>query len=314
MPDVDHDACGVGFVAQVDGRASHQIVERGLEALLRLAHRGGMDADGRSGDGAGLLLPIPEAFCRAWAGNAGLELPPTFGLGMAFLRPEAAEKARRCIEHAAAAHGLQCVGFRPVPTDESILGPRARDTLPLIEQFFLAALDGSSGDELEMRLFRMRKQAEALFPPGAYFCSLSSRSVVYKGLVTPDQLPAFYLDLSNPGFQCWFAIFHQRYSTNTQPSWALAQPFRFAAHNGEINTISANRRWMRAREREWRRRLELSEQVRLLEPGVSDSASLDNALELYLRQGLPAAAAAKGPSPTLACTALPAGDRPSPSR
>src|SRR5690348_668435 len=292
MPDVDHDACGVGFVAQVDGRASHQIVERGLEALLRLAHRGGMDADGRSGDGAGLLLPIPEAFFRAWAGNAGLELPPTFGVGMAFLRPEAAEKARRCIEHAAAAHGLQCVGFRPVPTDESILGPRARDTLPLIEQFFLAALDGSSGDDLEMRLFRMRKQAEALFPPGAYFCSLSSRTVVYKGLVTPDQLPAFYLDLSDPGFQCWFAIFHQRYSTNTQPSWALAQPFRFAAHNGEINTISANRRWMRARERQWRRRLELSQQVRLLEPGVSDSASLDNALELYLRQGYSAAAAA----------------------
>src|SRR5690242_777050 len=292
MPDVDHDACGVGFVAQVDGRASHQIVERGLEALLRLAHRGGMDADGRSGDGAGLLLPIPQAFFRAWAGSAGLELPPTFALGMAFLRPETAERARRCIQQAAAAHGLQSVGFRAVPTDDSILGPRARDTLPLIEQFFLAALDGSSGDELEMRLFRMRKQAEALFPPGAYFCSLSSRTVVYKGLVTPDQLPAFYLDLSDPGFQCWFAIFHQRYSTNTQPSWALAQPFRFAAHNGEINTISANRRWMRARENEWRRSLGLSQQVRLLEPGVSDSASLDNALELYLRQGLPAAAAA----------------------
>jgi glutamate synthase (ferredoxin) len=292
MPDVDHDACGVGFVAQVDGRVSHQIVKRGLEALLRLAHRGGMDADGRSGDGAGLLLPIPEAFFRTWAGSAGLELPPAFGLGMVFLRPEAAETARRCIEHAAAAHGLQCVGFRAVPTDDSILGPRARDTLPLIEQFFFAALDGSSGEDLEMRLFRMRKQAEAVFPRGAYFCSLSSRTVVYKGLVTPDQLPAFYRDLSDPEFQCWFAIFHQRYSTNTQPSWALAQPFRFAAHNGEINTISANRRWMRAREEGWRRFLGLSQQVRLLEPRVSDSASLDNALELYLRQGYPAAAAA----------------------
>ncbi|HET7747775.1 MAG TPA: glutamate synthase central domain-containing protein, partial [Terriglobales bacterium] len=292
MPDVDHDACGVGFIAQVDGRASHQIVERGLEALLRLAHRGGMDADGRSGDGAGLLLPIPEAFFRTWAAGIGLELPPAFGLGMTFLRPETAETARRCIEHAAAAHGLQCVGFRAVPTDDSILGPRARDTLPLIEQSFFVALDGSAGEDLEMRLFRMRKHAEAVLPPGAYFCSLSSKTVVYKGLVTPDQLPAFYRDLSDPGFQCWFAIFHQRYSTNTQPSWALAQPFRFAAHNGEINTISANRRWMRAREKEWRRSLELSEQLRLLEPRVSDSASLDNALELYLRQGYPAAAAA----------------------
>ena len=292
MLDVDHDACGVGFVAQLDGRASHQIVERGLEALLRLAHRGGMDADGRSGDGAGLLLPIPQAFFRTWAGSAGLELPPAFGLGMVFLRPEAAETARRSIQQAAAAHGLQSVGLRAVPMDDSILGPRARDTLPLIEQFFFAALDGSFGDELETRLFRMRKQAEALFPPGAYFCSLSSRTVVYKGLVTPDQLPAFYRDLSDPQFQCWFAIFHQRYSTNTQPSWALAQPFRFAAHNGEINTISANRRWMRAREREWRRSLGLSEQVCLLEPRVSDSASLDNGLELYLRQGCTAAAAA----------------------
>ncbi|HKW67067.1 MAG TPA: glutamate synthase central domain-containing protein, partial [Terriglobales bacterium] len=289
MPDVDHDACGVGFVAQVEGRASHQIVERGLEALLRLAHRGGMDADGRSGDGAGLLLPIPQPFFRACA---GIELPPAFGLGMAFLRPETAETARRSIQQAAAAHGLQSVGLRAVPMDDSILGPRARDTLPLIEQFFFAALDGSSGDELEMRLFRMRKHAEALFPPGAYLCSLSSRTVVYKGLVTPDQLPAFYRDLSDPQFQCWFAIFHQRYSTNTQPSWALAQPFRFAAHNGEINTISANRRWMRAREKEWRRALGFSEEVCLLEPRVSDSASLDNALELYLRQGCTAAAAA----------------------
>ncbi|MGE5724245.1 MAG: glutamate synthase large subunit, partial [Acidobacteriota bacterium] len=289
---VDHDACGVGFVAQMDGRASHQIVQRGLEALLRLAHRGGVDADGRSGDGAGLLLPIPEGFFRAWAGGAGLQLPAAFGLGMAFLRPDNAQAARRCIEISAAARGLRCLASRTVPTDSSILGPRARDTLPLIEQFFFAALDGSSGEELEMRLFHMRKQAEAAFPPGAYFCSLSSRTVVYKGLVTPDQLPAFYRDLNDPEFQCWFAIFHQRYSTNTQPSWALAQPFRFAAHNGEINTISANRRWLWARQREWRHSLKLPEDVRLLEPRVSDSASLDNALELYLRQGYAPDAAA----------------------
>ena len=289
---VDHDACGVGFVAQVNGRASHEIVQRGLEALLRLAHRGGVDADGRSGDGAGLLLPIPETFFRSWAESAGLVLPAAFAVGMAFLPAGGAEAARRCIEISAAAHGLRCLASRAVPTDSSILGPRARDTLPLIEQFFLSALDGSSGEELEMRLFRMRKQAEAVFPQGAYFCSLSSKTVVYKGLVTPDQLPAFYRDLNDPEFQCWFAIFHQRYSTNTQPSWALAQPFRFAAHNGEINTISANRRWLQARQREWRQSLTLPEDVRLLEPRVSDSASLDNALELYFRQGYAADAAA----------------------
>jgi glutamate synthase (ferredoxin) len=289
---VDHDACGVGLIAHVSGRASHEIVERGLEALLRLAHRGGVDADGRSGDGAGLLLPIPQTFFRAWAGSAGVELPASFGLGMAFLPPDGAATARPCIEAAATAHGLCCLGSRTVPTDASILGPRARDTLPLIEQFFFAALDGCSGEELEMRLFRMRKEAEAALPPGAYFCSLSAKTVVYKGLVTPDQLPAFYRDLSDPDFQCWFAIFHQRYSTNTQPSWALAQPFRFAAHNGEINTISANRRWLRARQHEWRRGLQLSDELRLLEPQVSDSASLDNALELHLRHGYSVEAAA----------------------
>ncbi|HKU20415.1 MAG TPA: glutamate synthase large subunit [Terriglobales bacterium] len=289
---MDHDACGVGFIAHVNGRASHEIVERGLEALLRLAHRGGVDADGRSGDGAGLLLPIPEAFFRACAAAASLELPPAFGLGMAFLPGEGAEAARRCIENSAAANGLRCLGSRTVPTDASILGPRARDTLPLIEQFFFAARDGSCGEELEMRLFRMRKHAEVAFPPGAYFCSLSSRTVVYKGLVTPDQLPAFYRDLCDPEFRCWFAIFHQRYSTNTQPSWALAQPFRFAAHNGEINTITANRRWLLARQSAWRLSLKLPEHVRLLEPRVSDSASLDNAFELYLRQGSAAGAAA----------------------
>jgi glutamate synthase domain-containing protein 2/glutamate synthase domain-containing protein 1/glutamate synthase domain-containing protein 3 len=281
----DHDACGVGLIAQMGGKASHEIVERGLEALLRLAHRGGVDADGRSGDGAGLLLPIPEEFFRSWAKLADLELPPTFGLGMAFLPSDSAEIARRGIEDSAVANGLRCLGSRTVPTDASILGPRALETLPLIEQFFFAGLDGASSEELEKRLFRMRKQAEAIFPPGAYFCSLSSKTVVYKGLVTPDQLRAFYRDLSDPGFQCWFAIFHQRYSTNTQPSWALAQPFRFAAHNGEINTISANRRWLRARQASWRQCLELPRYVRLLEHGVSDSASLDNAFELHLRRG-----------------------------
>ena len=289
---VDHDACGVGFVANLSGRPSHEIVERGLEALLRLAHRGGVDADGRSGDGAGLLLPIPQGFFRAWAERSGFQLPAAFGLGMAFLPGESAAAARHCIENCAGAHGLRCLGSRTVPTDASILGPRARDTLPFTEQFFFDALDGNAGEELEMRLFRMRKQVESTFPPGAYFCSLSSKTVVYKGLVTPDQLPAFYRDLHDPEFQCWFAIFHQRYSTNTQPSWALAQPFRFAAHNGEINTISANRRWVLARQREWRGSLKLSEDVRLLEPRVSDSASLDNAFELYLRQGYAAEAAA----------------------
>src|SRR5438309_6123837 len=280
---MDHDACGVGFVTKLGGKASHEIVERALEALKRLAHRGGVDADGRSGDGAGLLTSIPEKFIRNCARRAGTELPTQFGLGMIFLARFGEGPARDLIEAHARKLGLQCVGWRTVPTDPSIVGPRATETLPLIRQCFFTPLQESA--QFEDALFRLRKQAEAEAPRGTYFCSLSSRTVVYKGLLTPDQLPAFYPDLANPEFETSFAIFHQRYSTNTQPSWSLAQPFRFVAHNGEINTISANRRWLHAKERSLKEALQLSKCVHLLEAGVSDSASFDNALELLLRRG-----------------------------
>ena len=154
---------------------------------------------------------------------------------------------------------------------------------PIIEQCFFAPQ--SETPNLEFLLFHFRKEAEAVAPAGTYFCSLSCRTVVYKGLLTPSQLPAFYADLRDPDFETPFAIFHQRYSTNTQPSWSMAQPFRFVAHNGEINTISANRRWMRAKAPELRQELGFSDQVRLLEERVSDSASFDNGFELSLRRG-----------------------------
>jgi glutamate synthase (ferredoxin) len=277
---LDHDACGVGFVTQLGSRGSHKIVERALEALQRLAHRGGVDADGRSGDGAGLLISIPDRFIRK---NAGIELPAVFGMGMVFLPRRGEAPARDLIEAYARRNKLRCLGWRMVPTNPSIVGPRAAQTLPLIRQCFFALQDEAV--DFEYLLFRMRKEVEANAPTGTYFCSLSSRTVVYKGLLTPDQLPAFYPDLADPDFESPFAIFHQRYSTNTQPSWSLAQPFRFVAHNGEINTISGNRRWLRARESGLRQKLGLSDQVRLLEERVSDSASFDNGLELLLRQG-----------------------------
>src|SRR6266446_1172086 len=280
---MDHDACGVGFVTKPGGKASHEIVERALEALKRLAHRGGVDADGRSGDGAGLLTSIPEKFIRNCARRAGTELPTQFGLGMIFLPRFGEGPARDLIEAHARKLGLQCVGWRTVPTDSSIVGPRATETLPLIRQCFFTPLQESA--QFEDTLFRLRKEVEADAPRGTYFCSLSSRTVVYKGLLTPDQLPAFYPDLADPEFESRFAIFHQRYSTNTQPSWALAQPFRFVAHNGEINTISANRRWLRARQPELLQDLGLRKELRLLEEGVSDSASFDNGLEVFLRRG-----------------------------
>jgi glutamate synthase (ferredoxin) len=284
---MDHDACGVGFVTQLGGTASHEIVERALEALKRLAHRGGVDADGRSGDGAGLLTAIPEKFIRNSARQAGMELPEQFGLGMVFLPRFGEGPARDLIEAHARRQGLECVGWRTVPTDSCIVGPRATETLPLIRQCFFAPLQESPQfeDTFEDTLFRLRKEVEADAPPGTYFCSLSSRTVVYKGLLTPDQLPAFYPDLADPEFESRFAIFHQRYSTNTQPSWSLAQPFRFVAHNGEINTISANRRWLRARQPRLLQSLGLRTELRLLEEGVSDSASFDNGLEVLLRRG-----------------------------
>ncbi len=280
---MDHDACGVGFVTKLGGKASHEIVERALEALKRLAHRGGVDADGRSGDGAGLLTSIPEKFIRNCARRAGTELPTQFGLGMIFLPRFGEGPARDLIEAHARKLGLQCVGWRTVPTDSSIVGPRATETLPLIRQCFFTPSQESA--QFEDTLFRLRKEVEADAPRGTYFCSLSSRTVVYKGLLTPDQLPAFYPDLADPEFESRFAIFHQRYSTNTQPSWSLAQPFRFVAHNGEINTISGNRRWLRARQPGLLQSLGLRSELLLLEEGVSDSASFDNGLEVFLRRG-----------------------------
>ena len=245
----DHDACGVGLVAQIGGAASREIVERALEALIRLAHRGGVDADGRSGDGAGLLTGIPDGFMRKCAQQAGFDLPSVFGLGMVFLPPGQEEAARDSIASQAQKYGLNCLGWRLVPIDTEVVGPRASEALPAIQQCFFSPQ--SEIQDFEGLLFHFRKEAEAVAPAGTYFCSLSCRTVVYKGLLTPSQLPAFYSDLRNPDFASSFAIFHQRYSTNTQPSWSLAQPFRFVAHNGEINTISGNRRWLRAKSPAW---------------------------------------------------------------
>jgi glutamate synthase (ferredoxin) len=280
---IDHDACGVGFIAQVGHAGTRDVVERALTALARLSHRGGVDSDGSSGDGAGLLTPIPRDFVRKQMLAAGVDLPEEFGMGMAFLPQGGVEASRAAIEAAANAVELQCLGWRLVPTNVSLLGPGALGTLPVIEQCFFGSCEPYA--DLERQLFLMRKRLEAEDRTGIYFCSLSSELVVYKGLLTPLQLRAFYSDLADPEFTAPFAIFHQRYSTNTSPSWQLAQPFRVGAHNGEINTISANRRWMRARERDLWEQFGADDSLHALEENVSDSASLDNAVELLLRQG-----------------------------
>jgi glutamate synthase (ferredoxin) len=287
----DHDACGVGFIAQLGGPASHGVVERGLEALSRLAHRGGVDADGRSGDGAGLLVALPKAFFRKTGRVHGIELPDEFGVGMVFLQRGQEDHALAAIRSAVSKFDLSFLGWRSVPTDSSILGPRSRDSLPVVQQYFVARCRPSlfrspelDSFDFELQLFRLRQELETISGAG-YYCSLSSRTIVYKGLLTPEQLAPFYLDLNDPEFESAFVVFHQRYSTNTQPSWSLAQPFRFVAHNGEINTISSNRRWFQARGAGLRRRLGLEDNSRLLQPGMSDSASFDNALEALVQSG-----------------------------
>jgi glutamate synthase (ferredoxin) len=278
---VDRDACGVGFIARLGGPPSREVVDGALVALGRLSHRGGMDSDGRSGDGAGLLLPIPRDFFHEAAARAGIPLPREFGLGMAFIPAGEEMLARASVDSCADEFGLQLLGWREVPTSPACLGPRATATLPLIRQCFFSATH--SGLDLERALFMFRKQLEARKVP-AYFCSLSSRTVVYKGLLSPAQIGIFYLDLASPEFQAPFAVFHQRYSTNTRPSWTLAQPFRFVAHNGEFNTIGANRRWMWTREKATREALGVQDQFQALELDVSDSASFDNSFEILVQR------------------------------
>src|SRR5215470_15273689 len=283
----DHDACGTGFIARLGGAANHDIVEYALNALERLTHRGGVDADGASGDGAGLLTTIPKSFFSTKAAALGIELPEQFGLGVAFFSHEEVSLSKTAIEEAAETERLRLLGWRQVPTNPGCLGRRALETMPEIWQFFVAPFHSSHVDEkFECRLALMRKRAESLLPARCYVCSLSSQSVVYKGLLTPWQFPQFYEDLRDSSYETTFAIFHQRYSTNTSPSWHLAQPFRYVAHNGEINTIVSNRRWLRAKEREIQERLKVGPWFSILEDNVSDSASFDNGFELRLLDGL----------------------------
>ncbi len=283
----DHDACGTGFVAQLGSPPSHAIVQYALTALERLTHRGGVDADGASGDGAGLLTSIPEAFFRARAAEQGIDLPEHFGLGFAFFPASASVEARAAVEAAADTERLRILGWRRVPVATASLGRMALETMPETWQFYVAPFHATRGpSRFEWRLALLRKRAESLLPPRCYICSLSSLTVVYKGLLTPWQFPHFYEDLRDPSFATTFAVFHQRYSTNTQPSWHLAQPFRYSAHNGEINTIISNRRWIRAKDHELRAKLTVGSWFRILEENVSDSASFDNAFEQKLLEGL----------------------------
>jgi glutamate synthase (NADPH/NADH) large chain/glutamate synthase (ferredoxin) len=292
----EHDACGVGFVADISGRSRHEILQIGLSALTRMAHRGAVDADAATGDGAGVLTQIPRRLLHRVVPRANQSIGDDEPLvvGMIFL-PQATDQSARAkalIQAVAHRRGFDPLGWRLVPIDRSALGQKAESTCPDIQQVLLAPPARTSSDKLECEAFLLRKEIERRLSEigidDCYVVSLSHRTIVYKGLLSCPQLPRFYLDLQDPRFETGFVIFHQRYSTNTFPNWFLAQPFRFVAHNGEINTISGNRRWMRARETAlpssvWRHE---AENLRpLIWPKGSDSASLDNALELHVCSG-----------------------------
>ncbi|HET9578395.1 MAG TPA: glutamate synthase large subunit [Usitatibacter sp.] len=303
-PANEHDACGVGFVADIKGRKSHAIVEHGLTILNNLRHRGATGADPLHGDGAGLLVQIPDAFFREEMAKQGVKLPKAgaYGVGMVFLPKNAAARAAcsREIERAIRNEGQTLLGWRDVPVDDSSLGKTARDTEPVIRQVFVGAGRGSlDRDAFERKLYIIRKESghaiRALNLTNAkefYVPSFSHRTIVYKGMLLAEQIGPFYKDLSDKRFTSALCLAHQRFSTNTFPSWDLAHPFRFIAHNGEINTLRGNLNWIKARQATIHSKLlgeDLDKIWPLIYPGQSDSASFDNALELLVMGGYPIA-------------------------
>jgi len=286
-PAFEHDACGVAFVATMTGQPSHEIVQHALTALTNLEHRGASGSEPDSGDGAGILIQIPDTLFRA---VVGFDLPAhgEYAVGTAFLPSDAGEAqvAVKAIETIATEEGLTVLGWRDLPTDDSMVGITARSTMPAFRQVFLTGPRGDDELHLERLAFIVRKRAER--EAGVYFPSLSTRTIVYKGMLTTGQLEPFFPDLSDPRTTSTLGMVHSRFSTNTFPSWPLAHPFRLIAHNGEINTVKGNRNWMRAREA-----LLASDKLPgnldrlfpICTASGSDSASFDEVLELLYLGG-----------------------------
>jgi len=297
----ERDACGVGFIANCDNQASHELIVQALSALTCLEHRGGCSADKDSGDGAGLMTAIPWDLLSQWLAEQGVQMPPTenCGVGMVFLPQEdrAATTARQIVEQVLVKEGLTVLGWREVPVQPHLLGMQARENQPRISQV-LVAHPTLQGDELERQLYVTRRRiGKALdnqsdlnlnWSEDFYVCSFSNRTIIYKGMVRSAVLGDFYTDLKNQLYQSAFAIYHRRFSTNTMPKWPLAQPLRLLGHNGEINTLLGNINWMMAREADlshpvWENRMDALKQIVHIDN--SDSATLDNVLELLVRSG-----------------------------
>jgi glutamate synthase (NADPH/NADH) large chain len=289
----EHDSCGIGFVAHIKGLKSNEIIRRGLEVLKNMGHRGATNADNTSGDGAGILIQVPHDFIV----KQGIVVPSPgkYGTGLVFL-PVIAKEARLCeavLEKHFKEEGLELIGYRDVPVDSSVVGEIAHGSEPVIRQVFVKA--NLEQDALERKLYLARKLTEKEIRESSlkgkdsfYIPSLSSKVMIYKGMLTPEQLRTYFLDLNDPEMRSAIALIHSRFSTNTFPTWDLAQPFRMMAHNGEINTITGNRLWMHARESLLKSEVfgeDLKKLLPVIEPGKSDSASLDNVLEFLLMNG-----------------------------
>ncbi len=293
-PQYEHDACGVGFVVNIDGTKSHAIIENGLKVLENLVHRGAIGGDMKTGDGAGILFQIPDALFRRDCKQLkiGLPQPGSYGVGMVFM-PQSKKSREKCIqflENIVTTEGLGFLGWRPVTVDSNAIDGQSREEQPVIMQCLVDG-NGHENAALERKLYIIRRIAERratelidandIF----YIPSMSCRTIVYKGLFTATQLPGFYQDLNDPELTSALAVVHQRYSTNTFPSWELAQPFRYLAHNGEINTLRGNLNLIRSREPSLKSDLfgnDLNKIFPVIDETGSDSSCLDNALELLV--------------------------------
>jgi glutamate synthase (NADPH/NADH) large chain len=290
------DACGVGLVCAIDGKPRREVVELAIRALKAVWHRGAVDADGKTGDGAGVLVSVPQDFFAAHVERIGHTVRPgPIAVGQVFLpRTDlgAQEAARTIVESEALRFGFYIYGWRQVPTDTSVIGEKANATRPEIEQIMLSPPPGMEGEALERALFLCRKRIEKRVAAANiqhfYICSLSARALIYKGMFLAEHIDAFYPDLTDPRFKAAVAIFHQRYSTNTFPEWRLAQPFRMLAHNGEINTVKGNINWMKSHEIRMAGSAfgDYQDDIKpVIQPGGSDSAALDNTFEVLVRAG-----------------------------
>ncbi len=290
-PRYEHDACGVALVARLDNRPSHEVVEKGLQAVENLEHRGATGADARTGDGAGMLLQMPDAFFRA---SVDVELPERgrYGVAVCFLPTddERRDKLEALLELNVRVEGQRVLGWRDVPVDTDHVGDTANETRPVMRQLIVEAGPGfeTNQDAFERKLYVIRRICELAAGPDLYIASFSSRTIVYKGMLVPDQVRGFFPDLTHPKMASAMALVHSRFSTNTFPSWPLAHPYRVIAHNGEINTLMGNVNWMRARESQLASELfglDLQKIMPIVVPGNSDTATFDNVLELLMLAG-----------------------------